>query len=129
MNDVRWKERPWTGPADSLESDIVYSEDGTVPLKITTCGLCPVCEHGFTSSAWLLVDVAGFLPAGDDDEAALKTIELRLRSLAEQGGAPPAVGEVSQEIVCSCGEEHVGRPEGSSGCGAYWTWIVDLTDE
>ncbi|GHA94280.1 hypothetical protein GCM10010330_55470 [Streptomyces tendae] len=33
----------------------------------------------------------------------------------------PPPGEVHEEtVICTCEEDHPGRPEGKIGCGAYW---------
>ncbi|MGW0854716.1 hypothetical protein [Streptomyces sp. NPDC002690] len=40
---------------------------------------------------------------------------------AAAAGAPPnTTGGNALPVSCVCAGEHVGRPEGRSGCGAYW---------
>ncbi|MFH8926421.1 hypothetical protein ACH4D4_05145 [Streptomyces pristinaespiralis] len=34
------------------------------------------------------------------------------------GGADPLL------VLCDCREDHPGRPDGRSGCGAYWNFLL-----
>jgi hypothetical protein len=34
-----------------------------------------------------------------------------------------------EPMVCDCDEDHPGRPEGLSGCGAYWTLTISVADQ
>ncbi|WP_445528866.1 hypothetical protein [Streptomyces cyslabdanicus] len=35
-----------------------------------------------------------------------------------QQASPPSVHE--ELVICTCAEDHPGRPEGKVGCGAFW---------
>lgn len=34
-----------------------------------------------------------------------------------------------EPMVCACPDEHAGRPEGRSGCGAYWMFVIPGVEE
>ncbi|MEV4758493.1 hypothetical protein AB0J86_25775 [Micromonospora sp. NPDC049559] len=36
------------------------------------------------------------------------------------GRREPAPSERLEPLICTCEEEHPGRPAGRAGCGAYW---------
>jgi hypothetical protein len=38
--------------------------------------------------------------------------------------APAATEAEPVPIICECGLDHPGRPEGEDGCGAYWSLIL-----
>jgi len=40
----------------------------------------------------------------------------------------PKSGEAGhrEPMMCTCEDDHSGRPEGRSGCGAYWTLAITL---
>ncbi len=48
----------------------------------------------------------------------------------DDGPAPPppdgSSDPSSRLFMCTCPLEHAGRPEGYSGCGAYWKMIVEV---
>jgi hypothetical protein len=35
----------------------------------------------------------------------------------------PATGQI-EPMMCTCEDDHPGRPEGAFGCGAYWTLVL-----
>jgi hypothetical protein len=53
-----------------------------------------------------------------------------------KGGGTPSVIATEDEsggrlepIVCACLDAHPGRPEGRSGCGAYWLFVIPDVEE
>lgn len=77
---------------------------GTLVLR----GPCPRCET--------LIEI----PVVNRIFRSSRTISSRLRrnvtNAAETGHVEP--------MMCTCQDGHAGRPEGQSGCGAYWTLTI-----
>jgi len=34
-----------------------------------------------------------------------------------------------EPMMCTCEDEHPQRPEGASGCGAFWTLTISAADQ
>jgi hypothetical protein len=52
------------------------------------------------------------------------------RSIGSKPHAPePKSAEAGHKepMMCTCEDDHAGRPEGRSGCGAYWTLSISLS--
>jgi hypothetical protein len=47
-----------------------------------------------------------------------------LRRLLGRPGRQPSPPDQEVPMFCSCRAEHPGRPEGRTGCGAYWNLAV-----
>ncbi|MEV4693556.1 hypothetical protein AB0K27_20935 [Micromonospora echinospora] len=44
--------------------------------------------------------------------------------------SPPAAAKSHVEpMMCDCSEDHPDRPDGRSGCGAYWTLTISVADQ
>lgn len=72
------------------------------PGMLLLTGPCPRCAA--------TIDIAVV-------EGVYKTFRLRRRAAA---GPPPAPAERIEPVVCTCTEEHTGRPANRTGCGAFW---------
>ena len=102
MSTVPWLDAPWTGPVRGLGSELEYARDGETALRVHSSGPCPRCGHPVSGYQWLVSDVAG-LVQDRDQEAVLRTIELRLARMRERGvDAPRAPAEILQEMACGC---------------------------
>ncbi len=52
----------------------------------------------------------------------------RLRSWLRPDRAAAPDAEIEQPVMCTCQDEHPGRPDGRIGCGAYWMMIIASAD-
>lgn len=124
MSPIAWNETPVTPTDDqaaAFASYLEYSEDGDVALRVVTSGPCPNCGDATEDRQWLLTGVANLVET-DDDDAAIATLEMRLRSMRQRGAPIPTLPpEILQEMACKCLSSHDGRPAGSQGCGAFWS--------
>ncbi|MFI2644448.1 hypothetical protein [Streptomyces sp. NPDC018610] len=39
--------------------------------------------------------------------------------------APPASQALLEPVICTCDDDHPGRPEGDVGCGAFWIFRLE----
>lgn len=130
MSTVPWLDAPWTGPVRGLGSELEYARDGETALRVHSSGPCPRCGHPVSGYQWLVSDVAG-LVQDRDQEAVLRTIELRLARMRERGvDAPRAPAEILQEMACGCPSTH-DDADGVAhrGCGAVWTLRITVPEE
>jgi hypothetical protein len=63
-------------------------------------------------------------------------MEVAVVDVVVKGAGTPSVtytedasGGRLEPVVCACPEEHRGRPEGRSGCGAYWLFVIPGVEE
>jgi hypothetical protein len=82
----------FTAFADSCQ--VVQGKDGASLL-----GVCPRCQH----------EMMYPYPR--------RAVSRRIRLLGKSNG--PAVDRVLR-MLCTCEQDHPGRPEAGRGCGAYW---------
>jgi hypothetical protein len=48
----------------------------------------------------------------------------RIRDWLRSARQPKRDEDVRQPVLCTCQDDHPGRPDGRLGCGAYWTMII-----
>ena len=92
--------------------DVVMSRDGSMALV----GSCKRCEHAME-----------YLIAKD---GVTKSWVRRAAGPQNRAGRPavalpaPADGENGVQMICTCEDEHPGRPADYLGCGAWWNVAV-----
>ena len=130
MSGEPFREAAWARPIHGLESDLIYAFDEETAIQVFTEGPCPRCGDHTSDSQWLIEDVAGLVET-TDHTAMIRTIELRLKQLRDRGEPTPRVpARIEQQMVCQCQGEHPERDLGRmNGCGAYWTYVIDVPEE
>ncbi|KJE22158.1 hypothetical protein FF36_03590 [Frankia torreyi] len=89
-----------TDPGFRTHAEATFRQDRPSRGGLLLRGHCPRCGHYMTYYATDVV-VRGLLP---------------LRR--PRPPTPAAGGDLT--VICTCAEEHAGRPEDYEGCGAYW---------
>ncbi|PKV94019.1 hypothetical protein ATK30_4887 [Amycolatopsis echigonensis] len=47
-----------------------------------------------------------------------------IRDVLRKRHTKPSAGDRVEPVICTCEDAHPNRPEGRSGCGAYWTLLL-----
>ncbi|WP_404392682.1 hypothetical protein [Humibacillus xanthopallidus] len=130
MSGEPYEEAPWTDPIRGMTSDLVYAADEETAIQVVTEGPCPRCRDHTSDEQWLITDVAGLVET-DDQRAMVATIELRLAQLRRRGEPTPGVPElIHQKMACRCAGEHPDRDsKRRNGCGAYWSYDLDVPQD
>lgn len=87
-----------------------FTVEEPMPGMLVLRGPCPRC--GAIMEA----------PVVDSIFRSTRGIRLSRRS------SQPAVESHVEPMMCDCGEDHADRPEGLSGCGAYWILTISVAN-
>jgi hypothetical protein len=102
-----------TGPLPYAEiTDDSYAERAAQNFTVVEAAPGTLVLHGPCPRCATLIDIP--------------VVQSIFRGFHFPGGWPTARHGTATEpahnepMICTCGDEHPGRPEGRQGCGAYW---------
>lgn len=97
-------------------TNLTYAEDAAESFTVTELARGTLVLRGPCPRCHALIDI----PVVSSIFRSSRSVSSRLRSRA-----PKTTEAVHEEpMMCTCEDEHPNRPNGRSGCGAYWTLTI-----